>query len=233
MFQKDRHGSKHGGRIIAYASQNVDVNWTEELEDDLKIMWLNVYLFNSKRSLLCGALYCPPSTNAVTDTQLESNIESAYLKNNEIHILGDFNIDYLMQPIYNNHQLLKVLKSMQLVQVVKSVTLDQLAQHVWTMFVPHMSILSHLLVPNTGLADHLPVFICCKFTKKRRETNNIEIMYRDMINMNTNELLASLNCISWDTCFTYDNINNILNAFQDKVNTVLDEHIPFRAKRVK
>ncbi|PFX22378.1 Aminopeptidase N [Stylophora pistillata] len=65
------------------------------------------------------------------------------------------------------------------------------------------------------------------------EINNIEIKYRDMKNRNTNELLASLNCISWDTCFTHDNINNILNAFRDKVNTVLDEHIPFKAKRVK
>ena len=29
------------------------------------------------------------------------------------------------------------------------------------------------------------------------------------------------------------NINNIPNAFQDTVNTVLDEHIPFTEKRVK
>ena len=122
LFRKDRHGSKHSGRIIAYSSQNLDVKRAEELEeDDLEIIWLNVNPFNSKRTLLCGAMYRPPSTNAATDTRLELNIESAYLKNKEIHILGDFNIDYLKQPICNNHQLPKALKSMQLVQVVKSV----------------------------------------------------------------------------------------------------------------
>ena len=73
LFRKDRHGSIHGGGIIAYASQNLDVKRVEELEeDDLEIMWLNVNPFNSKRSLLCGALYRPPSTNAATDTRLES-----------------------------------------------------------------------------------------------------------------------------------------------------------------
>ena len=108
--------------IMAYSSQNLDVKRAEELEeDDLEIMWLNVNPFNSKRTLLCGVLYRPPSTNAATDTRLELNIESAYLKSKEIHILGDFNIDYLKQPICNNHQLPKTLKSMQLVQVVKSV----------------------------------------------------------------------------------------------------------------
>ena len=60
-------------------------------------------------------------------------------------------------------------------------------------YTSHEHLVSHLLVPNIGLADHLPVFICRKYTKKRKETNIIKIKYRDMKNMNTNELLASLN----------------------------------------
>ena len=219
FFRKDRHGCKHGGGIIAYASQNLDVKRVEELEeDDLEIMWLNVILFTSTRSSLCGALYRPTSTNASTDRRLEWNIESAYLKNKKIHILGDFNIDYLKHPIYSNHQLSKALNSMHLVQVVKSVTRPASSTCLDHVYTSHEHLISHLLVPNIGLADHLPVSMCCKYTKKwRKQTTSRS---RDMKNMNTNELLASLNCISWDTCFTYGNIDNILNSFQDKINTI-------------
>ena len=81
MFRKDRHGSKHGGGIIAYASQNLDVKGAEELEEGyLEIMWLNANPFNSKRSLLCGALYRSSSTNTATDTRLELNIYLSILK---------------------------------------------------------------------------------------------------------------------------------------------------------
>lgn len=71
----------------------------------------------------------------------------------------------------------------------------------------------YLLVFNIGLVDYLLVFICCKYIKKSKEINNIKIKYRDMKNMNINEFLVLLNCILWDICFIYDNINNIFNVF--------------------
>ena len=51
-----------------------------------------------------------------------------------------------------------------------------------------------------------------------------------MKNMNTNEILDSLNAIPWETCLVSDNINTILSAFATKINAVLDQHIPFKEK---
>ena len=59
------------------------------------------------------------------------------------------------------------------------------------------------------------------------------MVYRNMKNMNTNEILDSLNATPWETCLVSDNINTILSAFATKINAVLDQHIPFKEKRVK
>ena len=84
---------------------------------------------------------------------------------------------------------------MQLVQVVKSVTRPASSTCLDHVYTSHEHLISHLSVPNIGLANRLPVFICRKYTKKSKETNNIKIKYRGMKN----------------TCFSHDNINNILN----------------------
>ena len=113
LFCKDRCGDKGGGGIIAFVSEKLKVKRTDELEDDdLEIMWLHINPFNSSRPILCEGLYRPPSSNIIVDERIEKNIESAYLKNKEIHIMGDFNIDYLKTVVFNHHPLSKALKSM-------------------------------------------------------------------------------------------------------------------------
>lgn len=135
-------------------------------------MWLNVRPFNSNRHILCGALYRPPSTNSTIDLRIESNIELAYLKNHETIIMGDFNIDFLKPTIYKKHLLSKALKSMQFTQLINTATRpisSSCLDHVYT---SHKQFISHLSVPDIGLADHLPTFICRKYTKERQETGN-------------------------------------------------------------
>lgn len=232
LFRKDRPGTKQGGGIIAFVSQKVKVKRNEELgEDNIEIMWLNINPFNSKRSILCGALYRPPSSNADIDLQLEKNIESAYLKNTEIHIMGDFNIDYLKTTTYNKHSLSKALKCMHLEQLVKTVTRPASGTCLDHVYTSHTDFISHISIPNIGVADHLPVFICRKYAKKYRASDNINIRYRDMKNMNSNELLASLNSIPWETCFASEDINTILSSplLEPKltkfwINTFLSKH---------
>lgn len=69
--------------------------------------------FNFKRPILSGGLYRPPPSKTTIDERLEKHIESTYLKNKEIHIMGDFNIDCLKTAVYSRHPLSKALKSMQ------------------------------------------------------------------------------------------------------------------------
>ena len=79
--------------------------------------------FNSERRILCWGLYRPPSSNMLLPSPctaffqslsvnsfqwrirderagIEKSIESAYLRNKESHIIGDFNIDCLKTAAY-------------------------------------------------------------------------------------------------------------------------------------
>ena len=46
------------------------------------------------RPIIIGAVYRTPSTTAATDARLELNMKAAYLRNQEMHVLGDFNINF-------------------------------------------------------------------------------------------------------------------------------------------
>ncbi|CAB4039687.1 Hypothetical predicted protein [Paramuricea clavata] len=88
MYRKDRAGNKKGGGILAYVNSQLKANRLYDLEDEnVEIMWLSICPYSSNRALLAGAVYRPPSSNADTDIKLENNIENAYLKNYEMHIL--------------------------------------------------------------------------------------------------------------------------------------------------
>ena len=56
----------------------------------VEALWLEVFPYKSKRSLLTAAVYRPPSTNKEQDKMHGSNIEDAYLLNKEMILLGDF-----------------------------------------------------------------------------------------------------------------------------------------------
>jgi exonuclease III len=131
MFRKDRSGRKPGGGLIAYVADNVKVNRLWDLEDDcVESIWLSVHPHNSNRPILVGALYRPPSTNVEIDSKIEHNIETAYLRNREMILVGDVNVNYLDEKTYSKHRLIKSL--IRLVWICPNMSLwqqDQRAIH--------------------------------------------------------------------------------------------------------
>ena len=87
-----------------------------------KALWLEVFPYKSKRSLLTAGVYRPPSNNAEQDKMLGINIENAYLLNKEMILLGDFNVNFLSYIDFKKHYLVKILHSLNLTQVVNSIT---------------------------------------------------------------------------------------------------------------
>ena len=63
-------------------------------ENELETFWLQIHPYKSNRPILTGAVYRPPSS-----TRLELNIEAAHLRNQELHVLGDLNVN-LFDPAY-------------------------------------------------------------------------------------------------------------------------------------
>ena len=56
---------------------------------DAEAIWLEVYPFKSKRSIILGSIYRPPPSKQADDTNIEANIERIHLLNKEIIIVSD------------------------------------------------------------------------------------------------------------------------------------------------
>jgi hypothetical protein len=89
--------------------------------------------------------------------------------------------------------------------------------HVYT---THPAFISVLTVPNIGLADHLPVFICRKYVKTKKDSSHKVINYHDFKNLNVENFLEGLHKCPWDNAFIFDDVLDL-------------HHIPWKQKRVK
>ena len=59
------------------------------------------------------------------------------------------------------------------------------------------------------------------------------ISYRETKNLNLDELLQSLERIPWDIAFVLEDFDDILNALESMLIEVLDQHLPWKNRRVK
>lgn len=148
--------------------------------------------------------------------------------------MGDFNINYL-DHAYNSHRLAKALNNMALSQVISSVTRPKSGTCLDHCYTSHPAFIANTSVLNIGLADHLPLIIQRKYAKQRTgcESEHTTISYRQTKNLNLDELLRSLERIPWDTAFIFEDIDDILNALESMLNEVLDQHLPWKNRRVK
>ena len=124
LFRKDRVG-KQGGGIMIYVIVNDKLHAKSRpdlMTAEIEVLWLEVYPFNSKRSLLIAGVYRPPSSTSDADASIAKNIEKAYLLNKEMVLLGDFNVDFLNANQASKHKLIKILTNLHLTQLVKEVT---------------------------------------------------------------------------------------------------------------
>ena len=174
-------------------------------ENELETVWLQIHPYKSNRPILTGAVYRSPSSTAGTDARLELNIEAAYLRNQELHVSGHFNMNFF-DPAYKKHRLAKVLRSLNLSQLVNEVTRPVSSTCLDDIYKTHPGFIADISVPNIGLLDHLLVFIRRKYFRKQKNEIHSTIECRDLKNLNTDELLQDLQCTQWDAAFVFDDI---------------------------
>ena len=84
-------------------------------------------------------------------------------------------MNYLDSVAYNNHRLVKALKSLNLTQVIKTVTRPISATCLDYVYTTNPSFIAKISVPNIGLADHLPIFFRRKYCKQLKKIQVITL----------------------------------------------------------
>ena len=185
--------------MIAFICEELSVEWRVDLEtEQVEAIWLEICPFKSKRSLILGCIYKPPSSKKDDDIAIEANVERINMLNKETIIVSDINIDYRNKKFYDKHWLSKGFRSMHFKKLVNFITrpvsktcLDHVCcnqpQRIKT-------ITSH----NIGLADHLPIFVVRKYTRKTGRPTNTSIKYRDTKRLDEEKFKSPLHQAPWD-----------------------------------
>ena len=186
----------------------------------LEMLWLEVCPFNSKRSL------------RPRPTLIQENIETAYLLNNEMVLLGDFNVDFLNANQASKHKLIKTLTNLHLTQLVKEVTRPvsgTCLDHIW---LSHPERLMCVQTKNIGMSDHLPTMAV---RRNKGQTSHRKNLRNTFSFRNTKRLDAQndLSKAPWDTVFVFEDTKDIVDSWCKIFAEILDWHIPVKEKRGK
>ena len=69
---------------MAFINRDLHVKRRSDVENqNVESLWLEIFPFKSKRSIIVGSIYRPPSSNNANDSDIESNIEEVHLQNKE------------------------------------------------------------------------------------------------------------------------------------------------------
>ncbi len=84
-------------------------------------------------------------------------------------------------------------------------------------------------VPKSGMSDHYPTCLVHKVIGHTKGQHT-SIKYK---NLDTKNLIEDLEKMPWSILDLFDDVDDALNMFVSLLEDVLNDHIPWREKRVK
>ena len=231
-FRKDRN-CNGGGGLLVYVKNGISCYRRSDLElDTLECVWVEVKPTNSK-SFLVGHVYRPPNSNVQWNDYFEESIEKVLSLELETYILGDVNRDLLNENIQKSW--LEYTESFGLSQLVSEATRvtnnsRTLIDHIYCNTRENISFID---VPTVGLSDHFPVFFTRKINSPLLKSKHITISYRSYKNFDENKFINELQAVPWDIIQTFDDTDDILEAWLSLFLEVVNNNVPIRQHRVK
>ena len=86
--------NRHGGGVACYIRNDLSYNILSVFPCEIENIFFEILLLNSK-PVIVGTIYRPPSQNNFLEL-LNSNMNKINSVDNEIYILGDFNINLFL-----------------------------------------------------------------------------------------------------------------------------------------
>ena len=103
--------------------------------------------------------------------------------------------------------------------------------HIWS---SHPERLINVRVLSTGMSDHLPTIVTRKYKGvQQNKTEHTTITYRDIKNLNKEQFIAALKEAPWDSTFIFDDADDVVDAWYDIFQGVVNRFLPLKHKRVK
>ena len=219
---------KRGGGIVVYLAEHVKYTRRSDLESsDVELIWLEINLMNTKPFLI-GSVYRPPNACARWIKDFSNQVEKAASLAEEIHFLGDFNINLLSddEQYRTWSHSFEAYDIAQMVNEPTRVTAKSatLIDHIYT---NRPDTITACFVPAVALSDHYPVCFTRHTSKvETSKRNHSSIKYRPFKNFENSKFFDQLHkkIENFKCTQTYTNSN--FSTWNELFSSVLDEHAP-------
>ncbi len=238
MLRRDRTNQDGGGGIIMYIRSEIPHFRREDLEqkqdyDDIECVWAEIKYPNSPGILVCAVYRAPDYSLNMFMERFEPIMETAFMENKELIVLGDFNMDYTNG--FDDHQGWKLfIESFSLYQMINTPTrvTEESATIIDHIYTTEPSNIAAVMVPVIGTSDHYPV---CYTRNSRGSVKNkhISIKYRSFKRFNEASFISDLENQPWHRVNQFEDPNEALEVFNTLLMEIVDKHMPEIEKRVK
>ena len=233
LVRKDRNG--RGGGVAIYVKSNIPYSICNELntDSDIEAVWIKISLGNFKPFKLCS-FYRPPSANTDYFDKMLTNFEAA-MSNDEVVILGDFNMNYVTdETLANNpaHHLEVFLNCSQLITVPTRVS-GNCSTTIDLIYTSMSETHSTSGVVECTISDHYMTYTVLECDTPKRSPARL-VSVRDFkhfnpVNYNNDlmdcGLLAKVNACS--------SVHDAWTAWSTAVTSVMNKHAPLKTHRLK
>ena len=222
-------------RMIEICSEDV-CTVVSAISDEIENIVFDMLLPKTK-PILVGFLYRPPDQSKFLDKLSTAISRSNTFDNQEVYILGDFNINLMnkQKHIPNGIKRYKEFCSLygleQLISTPTRVTMNSSStlDHILTNSTDRVS---QSGVIDTGLSDHQLIYCTRKITRTKFNSHK-NITIRSLKNYSQDVYLEELNKINFPDYSKFTDINDAYSDFIGKVSSTIDKIAPMKGIRIK
>lgn len=215
--------NRFGGGVIIYVKNNLQFFIRNDLSNpNIEIIWLEIHCVNNK--FLTGVMYRPPNSRAYVLDNLAISLENAIDTGLPIFLMGDFNIDMLVD---GNQVFKHMLQNFSLTNVITQPTNYTTTRGTCIDLIITNAVerIENIDVLTPFCSTHSPVTLEIHFkTYKQRAYRRI---LTDYAHADYTSLNSDLLQVNWDRdVFNSTNINDVYKNFTDIFTQHVNQHIP-------
>ena len=225
LERSDRN--RKGGGVACFIKDDLSYNIREKFSDEIESIVLDIMLPKTK-PILIGVVYRPPDKMDFLEHFSEAIVNSENFDNQEVYILGDFNIN-----VRNNCHLAKSYK-----EICSLHGLKQIIDSFTRICEKTSTLIDHILTNSTenilqsgvleiALSDHYAIYCTRKVQRQKFHKHNY-VNIRSLKNYSKNLLVEELSAIQFPDYSLYDSVDKAYDDFIGKITMVFDKIAPFK-----
>ena len=224
-----------GGGIFIYLRDKLEYIRRHDLESpDLESIWIEIKIKHTKSFLVCS-VYRPPSSTADWSDIFSSQIERSLASNNEIYLMGDFNIDNKEGKLINTKwkHVIEINDLHQLIDKPTRVTAhsETIIDHLYT---SSPELVKDIFIPTIAVSDHYPIQFTRVTSKSHiKRQQHTTIHYRSFNRFNEEQFLSDMSDDLSSLDISSNDSDQNFNSFIASFISVFDKHAPLKTKRVR